>query len=209
MKKNLQGAAAVVAAVLLNTITIRLYQDTFKEVTRKGEKVLKAVKHSVTFTHKTASAIESSKLSTWLIANLTKYQTMQKMQGRDSFDTSLAIELEILVNDQNVHSGIKFSLNPKTLERILERYPIVVGMVFNPKAFDYGVSAKQVLAFVNGYNTTIASATNAKELDEKINELPGAVVKEQLELETSNKEQVKLPAGKNVNGVIVPEALVS
>ena len=43
--------------------------------------------------------------------------------------------MEISVNDTVVESKIKFSLNDKTLERILERYPTVVSMVFNPKAF--------------------------------------------------------------------------
>lgn len=152
-----------------NGVILRLFQDTFKEVKQKGEIVKKAVKHFMEFSFETTERIESVKLSDWLIAQLAKYQIMQKAQGKAAFDQSLPIEMSILVSSvegiKEVQSGIKFSTNAKTLERILTQYPTVVSMVFNPTTFDYGTTKAAVMQLVNGVNSTIAPAVEQPALN--------------------------------------------
>jgi hypothetical protein len=191
-----------------NQVLIRFSQDFMKEVTKKGAKVLVPVKHFMERKFATTSAIESEKLSTFLVANLAQHQIMQKAQygTKGAFDQSQSITLEILVNDQLVQSGIKFSTNEKALARILEQYPTIVSMVFNPKSFEYGTSKAQVLNLVKGVNTVIAKGVD---MEAGLQQLAASLLNKELPApETETKE---LPASTTnvIDGVIVPEALVN
>lgn len=167
-----------------NSVTLVLLQDTTKKARRKNavtgemEEYQKPVKHHMAFGFDTIQSIESERLSNWLIAQLYKYQLMQKAQGKAAFDTSLPIELAIKVNNNDVQAGIKFSTNAKSLERILNNYPTVVSMVFNPQSFEYGLSKQDVLQFAKGVNTVIA------------NEIGDPVAQAQLQLEEGAKIDV-------------------
>lgn len=147
-----------------NKVTVILIQDTQKMVKRKGEMVAKAVKHHMAFTDESTMALTSETISNFIIAKLAQYQLMQKVQGRAAFDQTLPIELSIQVNEKNAASGIKFSTNAKALAKILENYPTIVSLVFNPQSFRLGASRADVLKLVTGQtNVLLAKAIDPVE----------------------------------------------
>lgn len=151
---------ANVAPVLeANKVTVMLEQDTVKLVTRKGEKVEKKVQHHMAFSDSIKTALTSEMISTFICAKLAQYQIMQSFQGKAKFDQSLPITVSIMVNDEARVSGLKFSTNPKSLEKILDKYPQIVSLVFNPQSYGLGTKKSQVLQLVDkGYNAVLAPA---------------------------------------------------
>lgn len=147
-----------------NRITVMFDQNDFKEVKRKGGMVKKAVKNHIHFNEMVNDDVTSDGLSTWLIAKLYHYQEMQRLQGaKNRFDTSLPINMTIMVNGQEKASNLKFSTNAKTLARLLDTTPRLVGWLYNPRQLNYGVSKADVKTFVSETNVLIAKGLPAPE----------------------------------------------
>lgn len=125
---------------------VGMLQDTFK-TNKKGEK--KHVFNVMEFEEVTEVEPSAQSLSNWIIAKLTQYQALARLQGNKMFDQTLRIDLTIKIDDTVVGSGIKFSINPKQLERIIDDYPIAVSHAFNPTALGHGVTKQGILAFRN------------------------------------------------------------
>lgn len=131
----------------LNKVVFRLYQDTVKMVNKvvKGQngqpdtkiQVQKPVKHDWEVSFETEKPITTRALAVWLTAQLANYQTLQQYQGRSRFDQSLEIKFDMQVNDRGAATGIKFSTNAKTIEKIFDtRCPIVIGHAFGAQTYD-------------------------------------------------------------------------
>lgn len=157
-KPRKQALVVEDALIPNNTITVRLVQDTVKSVTKTvdGEKVKvdKPVKHHMEFHDETTDAMTNEDVSNYIVGSLGKYQLLQKAQGKAAFDTSLPIDLSIVVTSQKgdklAVSGIKMSTNVKALARILDNYPVVVLNAFNPTAIRIGTSRTDILRMLDG-----------------------------------------------------------
>lgn len=156
--------------LLRHTIRVAFVQDTNKEVTVKGAKVLRPVKHSVSFKETTTEEINSENLSMYLLGKLFQYQEMQTLQGRrDRFDTTLPVELLIEVDGEVKTCSIKFTTSPANLKRVIERYPRAVARVFDPQSIGFGTTSEQLIKWVEENQVVkIAERINPQEVRNKI-----------------------------------------
>lgn len=144
---------------LKNQVTILFEQDDVKIVKRKGQEVKKPVKHHVMFTDAVDTSVSSEQIANYLIAKLYHYQEMQRLQGaKGRFDTSLPINLTILVNGDKKASKLKFSTNAKTLGKLLETTPRLMGWLYNPTQLGLGCTKDDIMSFVNETNVIVAKA---------------------------------------------------
>jgi hypothetical protein len=172
-----EGAAVHVLPIEKNTVTVSLEQDTVKFVTRKGVQVEKPVKHHMAFSDSVEAAVSSENVANFIIAKLFQYQEMQRLQGNKAkFDTSLPINMSISVNGKERESKLKFSTNAKTLARLLETTPKLMGWIYNPTNLGLLCKAEDILTYAKGLNVIIAKAIEHP--DEAANLLENGAVDE-------------------------------
>jgi hypothetical protein len=162
--------------VLILSLAQDFMKPFTKTVTENGEKKKvkgeKPVKHNVEFREVTEIEPTAKSISNWLIAKLTHHQLLNKLQGKDAFDPSYRIDLTIQINGEVQGAGIKFSINEKKLETLLNDYPLAVGGAFNPKLFEHGTTKAAVLAFRKGYglDKPLTSPVSVEELMAQVDE---------------------------------------
>lgn len=94
-----------------------------------GTKEIPARTVEVSFRSETDKAVTAKSLVQWFMTKLVPFQEIQKLNGKEAFQTSKAMTVTLQVNQRKLTNEMKFTINPDRLLKCLERNQQLVALL--------------------------------------------------------------------------------
>lgn len=103
----------------------------------------------VKFTEETEVEVNAKNLAQYFLSRLVAWQKLRPLQGKEGFQTSKPMDVTIKVNNKELTSSMKFTINPERIEKCLERSENLVALIANAaSAPKFGASEATVKAYL-------------------------------------------------------------
>lgn len=160
--------------LLLNVIAVMFSQlipqreTKVKDATGKetGEiKITPARTVEVSFSESTTKEVNAANLAQFFLSKLVAWQRLRPLQGAQGFQTSKLMTVGIKVNNKELATEMKFTVNPERIEKCLERSENLVALIAQAaSAPKFGAPKAQVSAYLLATPTNVIIAKERKEL---------------------------------------------
>lgn len=158
----------VLFAAFTQLIPARTVETKDENGIPNGTKEIPARTVEVSFRTETDKEVTAKSLVQWFMTKLVPFQEIQKLNGKEAFQTSKPMTVTLQVNKRSLTNEMKFTINPDRLLKCLERNQNLVALLVKMQsAPEHGASDAVINKYLLNKPENVLLAREKKQVVEQ------------------------------------------